>query len=85
MKLCKLCHKNKAELPDRDSGSLTFRKAICRECHAARLAGDFANIAVESIGSYFKDRTAELNALSAKVTRIALNKTKVTAFVEGKK
>jgi hypothetical protein len=37
-RLCKLCRQNPAQLPDRETMSPT--KAVCRECHAARLRGD---------------------------------------------
>ena len=43
-KLCKLCHERPAEVPDRNSGSLRPTKAICRECHAKRLAGDMVRV-----------------------------------------
>lgn len=44
VKLCKLCRKNPAEVPDRERYRGVWRKEVCRECHAARLAGDFAEV-----------------------------------------
>jgi hypothetical protein len=38
-KLCKICGKNPATVPDRDRmGSLT--KQVCSSCHSLRLIGD---------------------------------------------
>lgn len=46
MKLCIICKKNPAAVPDRNSNDLKT-KAICRKCHAKRLLGDLNNILVE--------------------------------------
>jgi hypothetical protein len=42
VRLCKLCGKNKATVPDRNTGRLVNR--VCSECHAARLRGDLVQI-----------------------------------------
>jgi hypothetical protein len=41
-RLCKLCRKNPAAVPDRESGS--SRIAVCRQCHGQRLLGDMRQI-----------------------------------------
>lgn len=43
MKLCKLCHKYEATVPDRDKPGRPV-KAICSRCHADRLLGDLKRI-----------------------------------------
>ena len=40
VKLCKVCHVRPAAVPDRNSGTLSPRKEVCRECHSNRLADD---------------------------------------------
>lgn len=42
-KLCESCHKNKAELPDRNRMGRPIKR-ICKECHADRLRGDILAI-----------------------------------------
>ena len=42
--ICKLCHERPATVPDRNSGSLKFRREVCTECHAERLRGDLIYI-----------------------------------------
>lgn len=42
-KLCRVCKKRPAALPDRKREG-TPRKEICRECHAERLCGDMVYI-----------------------------------------
>ncbi len=42
-RLCKLCGKNTANVPDREQMG-SPRKTICRVCHGARLAGDLEYI-----------------------------------------
>lgn len=42
-KLCELCHKNYATLPDRERGGSPVKR-ICSDCHAERLRGDMACI-----------------------------------------
>lgn len=39
---CIVCHERPAAVPDRNTMSL--RKRVCRECHAARLAGDLRHV-----------------------------------------
>jgi hypothetical protein len=41
-RLCKICYKNPAAVPDREN--LKPRKEVCRECHADRLRGDVVQI-----------------------------------------
>jgi len=41
---CKLCKTRPAAVPDRNSGTSTFRREVCRECHAERLRADFAHV-----------------------------------------
>jgi hypothetical protein len=41
-KMCKLCGVRPAEVPDRER--LTPYPAVCRECHAERLADDIRRI-----------------------------------------
>ena len=38
-KMCEVCHKNTAEVPDRERMGRPINR-ICRECHAKRLRGD---------------------------------------------
>lgn len=47
-KLCKLCHKRPAEVPDRDSPGRPI-KAVCRECHVGRLTDDLVRVVAGSI------------------------------------
>jgi hypothetical protein len=44
IKLCKLCHKRPAAVPDRDTYCGRWRKEVCKECHAARLVRDLGAI-----------------------------------------
>ena len=46
MKLCKLCHKEPAEVPDRERMGRPIKR-VCRKCHADRLGGDLAVILAE--------------------------------------
>ena len=41
-RLCSLCKTRPAEVPDRNTTSMSPR--ICRECHAARLRDDLAHV-----------------------------------------
>jgi len=43
-KLCKLCHERPAAIPDRERYRGVWRKEVCRECHAARLRGDWLSV-----------------------------------------
>lgn len=38
-KMCEVCHKNPAEVPDRERMGRPINR-ICLECHAKRLRGD---------------------------------------------
>lgn len=42
MSKCIVCHERPAAVPDRNTMSL--RKRVCRECHAARLTGDLRHV-----------------------------------------
>ena len=42
--VCKICRQRPATVPDRDKFRAIFRRAVCRECHAARLQGDLLEI-----------------------------------------
>lgn len=39
MKLCIVCHKNKAEIPDRNVQGRPIKR-ICKECHRKRIEDD---------------------------------------------
>lgn len=41
-KMCKICRQRPAVVPDRDA--MSYRRSVCRECHADRLRGDLAYI-----------------------------------------
>lgn len=43
-KPCRLCFQREAVVPDRNNSGPVFRKEICRECHADRLADDLRKI-----------------------------------------
>lgn len=43
-KLCKLCGKNPAEVPDRNICPGRPIKSVCSSCHAERLKADFMNM-----------------------------------------
>jgi len=45
-KKCKLCGKQPAVVPDRES--MSPAKAVCRSCHGNRLLGDLRNIMAEA-------------------------------------
>lgn len=42
-KLCILCKKNKAEIPDREQMGRPIKR-ICEKCHAVRIMTDFIKI-----------------------------------------
>lgn len=44
IKLCILCNKNEATLPDRNKGVNSRIKKVCSSCHAARLVEDLQHI-----------------------------------------
>jgi len=44
IKMCRVCHKTQATVPDRETMSPVPR--FCAECHAEKLAGDFRTILV---------------------------------------
>jgi hypothetical protein len=44
VKLCKLCHKRPAAVPDRNTYCGRWRKEVCQECHGKRLAGDLEHV-----------------------------------------
>lgn len=46
VKLCIICRKQPALVPDRERMGRPIKR-ICRECHAARLAGDVRKILAE--------------------------------------
>lgn len=43
-KLCILCHRRPAEVPDRERMERPMKR-VCRKCHAGRLRGDLEMIA----------------------------------------
>lgn len=47
--MCKICHTKPAEVPDRNRSSATFRREVCKECHADRLKSDLKHILVEEM------------------------------------
>ena len=42
-KLCIVCHKNPAEVPDRERGGRPINR-VCRECHRERLLNDMQQV-----------------------------------------
>jgi hypothetical protein len=44
VRMCILCRKNPASVPDRERYPLKPTPVICSDCHAARLAGDLKRI-----------------------------------------
>jgi hypothetical protein len=43
MKLCVICSKRPAEVPDRERMGRPIKR-VCRQCHAGRLVGDLREL-----------------------------------------
>lgn len=43
MKLCVICNKRPAEVPDRERMGRPIKR-VCRQCHAGRLVGDLRKL-----------------------------------------
>ena len=57
-RLCKLCGKNPATVPDRNV--MSMRNVVCSECHRLRLAGDLWHILADHERQPYQQRFVDM-------------------------